>query len=228
VLNYINIHIHNASLNNNILCITSLFHTELFIAENNSTNFYSIGIHPWQTENIDFAMEIQRILDRASLPNIIAIGECGIDKLKGADLQTQIKIFEAQIDIAEKVQKPLIIHCVKAFDEIIEIKRRKKPKATWIIHGFRQSPELAKQLINEGFILSFGLKALKNEQLTPLLPEILKNNTFFLETDTNESAAIIELYSLISEIIGISEKKLAEQLLVSFENIFKTNVNTYQ
>jgi TatD DNase family protein len=222
---YFNIHTHNTCQINNIVCIQSLFHSELSITDNNLSNFYSIGIHPWHTENIDIAAESEKISSKAHLNNVVAIGECGIDKLKGADLQSQIKIFELHVAIAEKANKPIIIHCVKAFDEIIEVKRRSKPKVSWIIHGFRQSPELAKQLINEGFILSFGEKALLNEQLAQSLASLLTHNTFFLETDNGESSSIIELYKNISELLGISENNLINQLHNSFESVFKTAVN---
>ena len=227
-LHYINIHTHNLNLNSNIHCIYNLFHTELEIAQINPKNLYSIGIHPWQTENIDILTETEKILKFASLPNIIAIGECGIDKLKGTDLINQTKAFESQAMIAEQLKKPIIIHCVKAFDEIIEIKRKIKPTVSWIIHGYRQSPELAKQLINEGFILSFGEKVLNNEQLTQTLPELLKSNTFFLETDNIDNKAVLNLYSQFSKILAITETSLIEQIATSFENVFKTSINTHK
>ena len=227
-LSYINIHTHNLNLNSNIHCIYNLFHTDLEIAKINPKNLYSIGIHPWQTVNINIPIEIEKIQKFASLSNVIAIGECGIDKLKGTDLLDQANAFESQAIIAEQVKKPIIIHCVKAFDEIIEIKRRIKPKVSWIIHGYRQSPELAKQLMNEGFILSFGEKVLNNEELTQALPKLLKNNIFFLETDNIDNKAILNLYSQFSKKLGITETNLVVQIETSFEKVFKTDLNSYK
>ncbi len=79
--------------------------------------------------------------------SVIFLGECGFDRLKGEDLAFQTTVFEAQIRLAESISKPVVIHCVKAFNEIISIKKRLKPSIPLIIHGFHQNKTILNDLI---------------------------------------------------------------------------------
>lgn len=120
----------------------------------------SYGIHPWDTlrprEELYSRLAALELL--APLHATVAIGECGIDALKGNTIEEQAYWFEQQALVAEKFHKPLIIHCVRAFNEIMALHKKLKTKQLWIIHGFRGKPELARQLLAAGFGLSFGKK----------------------------------------------------------------------
>ncbi|MDE6310400.1 MAG: TatD family hydrolase [Muribaculaceae bacterium] len=115
--------------------------------------FYSIGIHPWDTpappEKLE---ELERIASGDS--RVVAIGECGLDKLRGAALPEQESAFEAQIVLAERLGLPLIIHCVRAQDRLLKL-RRKHPSGRWIVHGFRGGAPAAQQLLDAGIDLSY-------------------------------------------------------------------------
>lgn len=145
----------------------------------------SRGIHPWDTvfpdERIEelFAILEQEAGERATA----AIGEAGLDGLRGAELDKQEKIFFRQALLAEKVSKPLIIHCVKAFDRIMHLKKELRPKQIWLIHGFRGKPALARQLLDAGFHLSFGEK--RNEASLDLALAQYSSQTHF-ETDESQ------------------------------------------
>ena len=116
--------------------------------------FYSIGIHPWNTPAS--TGEIEAVENIASGDErIVAIGECGLDRLQGSSIEKQTEIFEAQIEIAERLGLPLIIHCVKAVDVLLQLRKR-HPQGQWIFHGFRGSPSTAAQLLKAGIDLSFG------------------------------------------------------------------------
>ena len=117
--------------------------------------FHSVGIHPWHTINVA-SSTIERLHLLAAHPQIIAIGETGLDALKGASIDIQTDIFRLHVALSEKHQKPLIIHCVKSFNEIIALKKELRPTMPWIIHGFRGKPQLATQLLNNGFYISLG------------------------------------------------------------------------
>lgn len=144
-----------------------------------SKGYYSIGIHPWQTYKLPSNIEsiLEELYNKSLSENVVAIGECGIDKLKGASLEKQIEIFKAHVDISEKTGKPLIIHAVKSFNEIIALKKELKPTQTWIIHGFRGKPQIAQQLINNDICLSIGLKF--NQQTVDIIPP----NMLYHESD---------------------------------------------
>lgn len=148
-----------------------------------SEGYYSIGLHPWSTENIDADLVdhyIKEISKKAEADNIIAIGECGIDKLRGGPENIQKYAFERQIDISELLHKPLIIHCVRTFDQILQLHRTHRPKQLWIVHGFRGKPELAKQLLSKGIALSYG------EHFNPDSVKLTPKPLLFSETDESK------------------------------------------
>ena len=110
--------------------------------------------------------------------NIIAIGECGIDKLRSnASIDEQIMIFKQQVELSEKHELPMILHVVKGFDDLIKLKKLLKPKQSWVIHGFNKY-NLTEQLINHGFHLSFGGALLKNDKLQEAFSEVPMDKYF--------------------------------------------------
>ncbi|WP_300796081.1 TatD family hydrolase [uncultured Bacteroides sp.] len=135
-----------------------------------SAEYISIGIHPWYVTVEDIDRQTEWIKQTAKNDKrIIAIGECGTDKLCDTDITLQTEAFHNCIAISEELKLPLIIHSVKTSNEIIRLKSSINPVQPWIIHGFRGKPELAMQYISNGFFLSFG-KSYNTESLkiTPL------------------------------------------------------------
>lgn len=119
--------------------------------------FYSVGIHPWWT--IDNARTAQILGVMPSLlthPQVVAVGECGIDRLRGADEDEQTRIFLLQAEMAEKYRLPMTLHIVRAYDVLLRLKKSVQPTVKWTVHGFRGKPSLAKQLLDAGIDLSFG------------------------------------------------------------------------
>ena len=136
--------------------------------------YYSIGIHPWkvlETEPEDW----KRLEDAAGHPSVLAIGEAGLDKLASADILLQKEVLIRQILLSESVGKPLVIHCVKAFNELIELKKRYRPQMPWVVHGFRNNLNIACRLMQEDIYFSLGEKyqpdVLQNVPLERLLAE---------------------------------------------------------
>ncbi len=140
---------------------------------------YSMGIHPWDTATATDA-DIERLDAAARDERIVAIGECGLDALRGAPLERQEQIFLRQAAISEAVGKPLIIHAVRTHGRIAELRRRLKPSQKWIIHGFRGKPQLARQLLEAGCDISLG--ALFN----PEVPAVVPPGRLHAETDISD------------------------------------------
>ena len=144
---------------------------------------------------------------------VLVIGECGLDKHSQVSLEIQIKLFEMQIRLSERLKKPLIIHCVGHFNELFELKKQLQPQQLWIIHGFRGKPELAKQAIKAGFALSFG------GNFNPESVAVTPLEKLFVETD--ESLSLIdETYSKIAlikncNLLDLSAGELLFDRLVS-------------
>ena len=153
---------------------------------------YSIGIHPWDSGTMLDDGIWETLLAEASRPEVVAIGECGIDMLKGAPLFRQMQIFKRHIDLSEKLKKPLVIHDVKAHDVIIGIKKDLNPQQPWVIHGFRGKPTVATMLSQAGIYLSIGEKF--NPESIPFIPE----NMILAETDES-SSDIFEIIKAISD-----------------------------
>ena len=116
----------------------------------------SVGLHPWFLTKENFENDFRKITQLVDNQNIMAIGECGLDKLRGEDLAFQTVAFEAQIRLAESVSKPVLIHCVRAFNEVIAVKRRLNPTIPLIIHGFNKNVNVLNELLRHGFFISIG------------------------------------------------------------------------
>ncbi len=178
---------------------------------------YSIGIHPWYINENRLETDLQIIEEKLKLPECFALGECGLDKRIEVSIQLQIEVFEKQIALAEKYQKPLVLHLVAAFDELIEVKKRLNISVPMIIHGFSKSEQLAKQLIDNGFYLSFGKYLLRNPELEAVFKSI-PNDRFFLETDTIDET-LEEVYKIAASYKNVTVEALQKQVEVNWKRV---------
>lgn len=139
---------------------------------------YSVGIHPY-TVGGGGALNLEQLRADAARPEVVAIGETGIDRLKGGGIERQLDVLRAHADISEQLGKPLIMHVVKGFPEVIALRREMRPRQRWIVHGFRGKPELAMELLHHGFDLSLGERF--NSDTAAMLPA----DRLWIETDTS-------------------------------------------
>lgn len=175
---------------------------------------YSIGIHPKDIDvnNLDNQFKWMRNMISE---NCFAIGECGLDSFVETDQKIQEEVFLRQIRFANEVKKPIIIHCVRKFYEVISFK--KYAEHPMIIHGFNKKERIAEDLLKNNFYLSFGKAVLYNLSLQNTL-KITPLDKIFLETD-NDDFSIEELYEKVSEIKGISLENLNKQISENLETI---------
>jgi TatD DNase family protein len=179
---------------------------------------FSVGIHPWHLNATSLTANLEELLTPyLAQSHCIAIGECGLDKLTDSELSLQITIFEQHIQLAEKYDLPLLIHCVKAFDELIQL-RKKHPKGKWVLHGFSKKSELAKQLTEHEIMLSFGVNLLTKDYLQKAFQEIPLNSVF-LETDMECPELISELYQLAAHLKSLP--------LEVFEREMERNITSF-
>ena len=175
--------------------------------------YTSIGIHPWFLTEENAESQWKALQKQVSHPSVLAIGEGGLDKLKGPDMELQVKILKQQVALSEEKSLPFIIHCVKAFNELIQLKKELRPHQPWIIHGFRGKEALAIDCIRHGFYLSYGehfqenaLKATPQEKL-------------FIETDESE-IPVQEIYQSIALVHGIGLQELMESVKKNVKEVF--------
>lgn len=182
-------------------------------------DLFTIGKHPWWTNAVLSSDEKQELIQLLSSEKCLAMGEMGLDKLKGEPMEVQIEIFKDLLNIAVRVQKPVIIHCVRAFDNLIKIKRQYLKIRKWCVHGFSRHAELAKQLIHEGFYLSLMPVREINQKYIDLV-QSLPAEKFFLETDSMPNTRIENIYLQVAEIRGISVSELQQQLAKNAADFF--------
>lgn len=162
----------------------------------------SIGLHPWYVTDESFLI-LERTIERSiHLPEVKAIGETGLDRLCKSGMDLQEKAFISQIQIAGRINKPLIIHCVRAYSELMRLRKTFSAEISWIIHGFNGSVNIARQLVKNGFYLSFGSGLLKNKEKSREFAIQIPVRKIFIETDDakiplrviyNEAAALYNM-----------------------------------
>ena len=228
-MKYFDIHTHLLQRKDNVKGILNI-QTDDPIPETE----YSLGLHPWFVREENIERDIEIIEKQAEDENCILIGECGLDrptfrKSGNGDIQYGLKLqseaFFRQIEIANFAEKPVIIHCVRAFYELLEIRKKAKPATPWIIHGFRGSQEIAESFIKEGVYLSFGKSLLSESPANIKIKQIFKcipDNLLLLETDNVETLSrdIKEVYRRTAELKNISIHKLQDIIKMNIERIF--------
>ena len=167
------------------------------------------GIHPWRA---DETFVVPGLKDK------IAIGECGLDAACGVSMDKQLKVFTQQVELSEQEEKPLIIHCVKALDQLLRLRRELHPTMPWMFHGFRGKPQQLRSLLAAGFYISFGFHY--NEESLNLCPF----ERLMLETDAND-CSIVNLYKDVTKLRGISMSSLCTAMAENYLIFFRKEPN---
>lgn len=214
-MQFINLHTHSFSNRENILEIVNQFPWEF----DATISTYSIGIHPWYIDQNRLSFDLKSIEEKLKADECLALGECGLDKRIETPLKLQTAVFQDQIELVQQTTKPIILHCVAAFQEVIAIKKEMNVNNPMIIHGFSKNKEVAKSLLDKGFYLSFGKYLLRNPELAEVF-EYVPRDRFFLETDTIEET-IIEVYQKASNIKNIQIEDVQEIIKTNFDKTFK-------
>lgn len=215
-MDFLDIHTHKSAQFLGVISIQSLsLANDIFLAMPKKKPI-SIGLHPWYATLDKLEMQMKYLAVLAKQSNVKLIGECGLDKLKGESIENQVLILTEQIKLAEKLEKPLILHCVKAFDELIALKQRLNIKVPMIIHGFNKNEELGRQLQAKGFLLSFGAAVLK--EISSITRLIENTDNFVLETDDSK-ITIEEIYHVVAEIKNCTVDELKAIIFANWKKL---------
>jgi TatD DNase family protein len=213
---FIDIHVHNGNPAEGNFILESLMAHEEKLPERIHGVAYTFGIHPWFLDENNHINQLKAVEETVTNPDIIAIGEAGFDKVRGPSPDLQRKVFELQVGISEKVGKPLIIHCVKAWDELLAVKKIWKPSMPWMIHGFRGNLQLARQLLSKGMYLSVWFEYVLRPESADLLRS-LPHDRFFLETD----GADVDIRDIYKKVANDTDIAVEELKIRMRENFFK-------
>jgi TatD DNase family protein len=173
-------------------------------------------LHPWHINKYNLTTCTDLLMDVVNLSNVFAVGEIGIDRAIDVPISTQMQYFEAQLNIARAVQKPVIIHAVKSYSDLMPF--LKKTKVPFIFHGFTGNIQQAKEILKYNAYLSFG-KSLFEEKYQEVLAQI-PNDRFLLETDCAK-ISINQIYDLAAKAKAIEVDELKSLVFNTFAAITK-------
>ena len=210
---YINIHGHRQANNIQEWVMMNLMAKD-YPPEDIENGFYSVGFHPYNVGKVDEEDTINKVRLSTENPNVFAIGEIGLDKSIEAPLDQQMRIFESQVEIAEYTDLPVILHVVRAFNEVVEFMMVHQPVIPMIIHGYNGSAQMAETLIKAGFLLSFGEAIARDHSKIVESLVMVPVEKLFLETVEGD-LDIREIYHFAAEVKGVSVDHLRVQI---FEN----------
>jgi TatD DNase family protein len=215
---YIDIHNHGGSPAKGYYTVENLMAHENRIPDFQTGTGYTFGIHPWHLTDENFEEQFEKVKQHASHPNVLAVGEAGFDRFKGPGKDLQQKAFEAQVRLSEELKKPVFIHCVRSWDELVAVHRKFKPVQPWLIHGFRGSAELALQLIAKNMYISFWFDFVIRPEATALVKR-LPADRIFLETD-GSGVGIESIYNKVAIDLGTDTAALKSRIMTSFSELF--------
>lgn len=169
----------------------------------------AVGLHPWQAEDGTLPSEEQ-------IQTSDAVGEIGLDKACEVDFEQQMAVFEAQLRLAEQYQKPVVLHCVRAFEEVMNVLEKFALRAV-IFHGFIGSQEQAERAVKKGYYLSFGARTERSKKTIEAL-RATPLDQLFVESDEAEMP-IEEIYALVARLRGITIEELAAATSRNYERL---------
>ncbi|WP_447640249.1 MULTISPECIES: TatD family hydrolase [Chitinophagaceae] len=179
---------------------------------------YSVGIHPWRAADDDFvSFELRVIEGLANRENVVAIGECGLDKLY-ANIERQKDIFRTHIKLANQLRKPLIVHSVRAFSDTETL--LDKAEVPVIFHGVNNKINKLEFFLSHSYFFSFGAALLLKKSVVRDTLLSIPDDLLLLETDESE-VSIQDVYHEAAQLKGITIDALVLQVERNIKEIFK-------
>lgn len=215
---FIDIHTHSDLKEKETVTVQNIFPGEGFAAFT-GRNFYSVGLHPWHIKSEEENNELLVMVEDAlGFDHVCFIGECGLDKVAKTDFDEQIRVFKAQIFMAEEFKRPLIIHCVKAYNEVLELYKKHHPEMPWIMHGYNGSVQTTQQLGEQGILFSFGENLLRPKSKAIESFKHLPLEKVFFETD-EYSGDVDKFYKKGAELKNVSLETLQKAVWNNFSRV---------
>lgn len=223
---YIDIHTHPFHKETDTIIVQNIYPGDGFAAFS-GRNFYSVGLHPWHIltpkENNYLLQMVENALE---FDHVIFVGEAGLDKLAKNDFKEQQRVFEAQAYMAEEYQYPLIIHCVKAYNEVMQLHKKMNPAMPWIMHAYNGSIETSQQMAKHNFLFSFGQNLFKSGAKAIDSFRYLPLERIFFETDEFDGE-VMTVYQKGASLKGVSIEFLKKETWDNFNRIEKSLLSRF-
>lgn len=224
---YVNIHTHHKGEGINLIDIGENYREFDIIRKSlgdPETTFFSAGIHPMAIGKLTPTTLLDEFEPLLSRPEIVAIGECGLDRRSEIRMESQEMFFFTLASVAEKLGKPVLIHCVRAHSDLIAIAKEFQPTVPWIVHGYNNNEQILKQLLAHGFYISLGAALCRPDSRIAMLIGNIPQDRLFLETDDGD-IPIREVYARAADLLGMGERQLRELMLRNFNRTIRQRVN---
>lgn len=167
------------------------------------------GIHPWDAE---------RNLPMPDFSACDIVGETGLDYAKEVSREAQQELFLRHLTAAEKLTKPVVLHVVKSFEDVMLALKKHRLQGV-VFHGFIGSREQAQRAISEGYYLSFGDRSLRSPRTREVIATINPEN-LFCETDDRDDISIEEIYAEVAKLRGTTQEELASEIEKNYIRLF--------
>jgi TatD DNase family protein len=214
----IDIHSHSGAAEPGLFRILNIFtHDFTRLPENQAV---SVGLHPWYIDEGSESTFEGILIKTAGLPQVMAIGETGLDKLCSIPMEKQEAIFRVHIRIANEVRKPLIIHCVRAYPELTGFRKLSEPGIAWVVHGFSGKTRTAEELVEKDFYLSVGNRMLMDRKKSREFCSVIPMDHIFVETD-DDKVPLEEIYRETAELYHVTVPALKKSILGNYMKVFK-------
>ena len=226
IVPFIDVHTHPNHIESDTIIVQNIFPGDGFAAFT-GRNFYSVGLHPWHLKTPDENNEMLHMVEDAlEFDHVCFVGECGLDKKVDTDFKEQIRVFRAQAFIAEEFKRPLVIHCVKAYNEIFEIHKKLRPDMPWIMHGYRGNAQVTQLLGKHGIFFSFGMSLFDDNSKSVESLRYLPMEKIFFETDEFDGE-VESIYEKSALLINVSLDILKIEVLNNFHRIESSLISRF-
>jgi TatD DNase family protein len=217
ITDYIDIHSHHPEKEEGVFRILNVYPSEF--PEIPADLPISIGLHPWYLTEESIS-EMPGILKQAAAAeNVLAFGEAGLDTVIKTPIELQHPVFRTQIKLSIEFNRPLIIHCVRAFPELFKLRKKYGNSTPWIIHGFNASQAIAAECVERGIFISLGQRLFRNPEKAQKIVKTVPLSMVFAETD-DDSMPIQEVYRSISTLYDLSEVELKGIIFRNYSGVF--------
>ena len=213
-IRYIDFHSHRPGSGGDTITIMNLMAGDDVPQSFPAGTLFSAGIHPWQLTGDNHTQLEEELVLTAAHPHVVMIGEAGFDRLRGAQGEIQYSVFLFQCAIAAEMDKPMVIHCVRGWEELMRAYRETEPARPWVIHGYRGSSRQAAALAEAGLWFSLG-----REGITADILKAVRHDRIMLETD-DAGGSIAEIYSLFAETAACSIDEAVAMIRRNFNSLF--------
>ena len=215
----IDIHTHSCATSSVGISIKNYHEFFSSISEN---EICTAGLHPLYISAHNAEEAFNSLKKNALKKSVVAIGECGLDSLCGTDLELQQKYFRIQLMLAQELNKPIILHCVRMHELVLHIIQELKITVPVVFHGFNKKWKIAEKIIKRNHYLSFGSALFTNSSIASVF-QLSPLNSVFLETD-NSDISIAALYEKAAAIKNITVENLSDKIYENAVRFFGARI----